>query len=726
MTTFNAQTGTSNPFNNIDVGFSSAPTFADIDGDGDLDAIIGKNNGTLKYYKNTGSAVAPLYALQTGGNNLFNSIDVGDGSVPTFADIDGDGDLDAVIGEYDGILNYYKNTGSSNAPIYVAQTGTSNPLNGIKVGFSSTPTFADLDGDSDLDVVIGDADGTLSYYKNTGSATAPVYTAQTGNNNPFDGITVGLYSAPTFADIDGDGDLDAIIGSKNGTLQYYKNTGSAAAPVYTAQTGTNNPFDGITVGLYSAPTFADIDGDGDRDLIVGEFDGTLNYFLNTSSLSNRPPIAVNDTVSTTEDAVLNGNVLSANPTVADSDPDGNALTVSQVNGVAANVGAQITLGNGKLTVNANGTFSFNPNGGYESLAKGATATETFTYTISDGIGGTATATVTVNITGANDAPIVASQISGRTLSAYSFLNFAIPGTFSDVDTGDVLTYAAVVDDGTPNGAPLPSWLTFNASTQSFQGFATDENIGLLNIKVTATDSAQASASATFALNVVLPTTNTTNTILGTPDPDVLQGTANNDLIKGWDGNDILYGNAGDDTINGEGGNDILKGGIGNDILNGGIGNDQLFGDDGNDILVGSDGNDILKGGNGNDILDGGIGNDSFQGGNGDDLLFGGAGDDILYGDAGNDTLWGGIGNDVLFGGTGRDQFGLQAGLGSATIRDFSLAESDVFKLGAGLSYGSLSFSQNGSDALIIFGSDILATVSGVQASLIADSRFFVI
>jgi hypothetical protein len=132
-------------------------------------------------------------------------------STPTFADLDADGDLDALSGERYGILKYYQNTGSSSNPVYTEQTGTANPFNGINVGSFSTPTLADLDGDGDLDALIGEKDGTLNYYKNTGSSTNPVYTPQTGTANPFNGINVGSFSAPTFADLDADGDLDAVI-----------------------------------------------------------------------------------------------------------------------------------------------------------------------------------------------------------------------------------------------------------------------------------------------------------------------------------------------------------------------------------------------------------------------------------------------------------------------------------------------------------------------------------
>ncbi|MDM7937535.1 MAG: Hint domain-containing protein [Cyanobium sp. CZS 48M] len=289
MSTFTNQTGTANPFNGIDVGIGSAPSFADIDGDGDLDAVVGEVYGTLKYFKNTGSSNNPSYVEQTGTANPFNGIDVGEGSTPSLADIDGDGDLDAVVGEILGNLNYFKNTGSATNPSYAEQIGTANPFNGIDVRYFSAPSFADIDGDGDLDAVVGEEYGFLKYFKNTGSATNPSYAEQIGTANPFDGIFFGLWSAPSFADIDGDGDLDAVVGERGyidevvnerlGTLKYCQNTGSATNPSYIEQTGTANPFNGF-VNAIIRPSFADIDGDGDPDAIVGAQNGNLSFLLN--------------------------------------------------------------------------------------------------------------------------------------------------------------------------------------------------------------------------------------------------------------------------------------------------------------------------------------------------------------------------------------------------------------------------------------------------------------
>ena len=137
-------------------------------------------------------------------------------------------------------------------------------------GPTSTPSFADLDGDGDLDAVVGEFDGNLNYFENTGSATAPAFTEHTGAANPFDGVDVGFVSTPSFADLDGDGDLDAVVGKYDGNLNYFENTGSAVAPAFTERTGAANPFNGVDVGDYSAPSFADLDGDGDLDAVVGE------------------------------------------------------------------------------------------------------------------------------------------------------------------------------------------------------------------------------------------------------------------------------------------------------------------------------------------------------------------------------------------------------------------------------------------------------------------------
>ena len=218
---------------------------------------------TIEVTDAAGSSSRDAFLELTGAANPFDGFDFGSYAAPTLHDIDGDGDLDAVFGETTGVIKYLENTGTTAAPVFVERTGAANPFDGIDVGVDSTPHLADLDGDGDADLIIGEKDGILNYYLNTGTTTTPTYTLQTGAANPFDGIDVGQWSILELADIDGDGDLDAIIGEIDGTLHYYENTGNSTAPAFTERTGAANPFDGLDVGDYSAPALGDVDGDGD-------------------------------------------------------------------------------------------------------------------------------------------------------------------------------------------------------------------------------------------------------------------------------------------------------------------------------------------------------------------------------------------------------------------------------------------------------------------------------
>jgi hypothetical protein len=143
---------------------------------------------------------------------------------------------------------------------------------------------------------------------------------------------------------------------------------------------------------------------------------------------------------------------------------------------------------------------------------------------------------------------------------------------------------------------------------------------------------------------------------------------------------------------------------------------------GPDTLTGNDGNDILIGGTGKDALIGNGGNDTLIGGNGTDLLLGNAGDDLLYGGNGADTLEGGLGNDTLTGGNGADVFVFASGDGTDTITDFSLGQGDQIGLAGGLTFENLSFSGNN----IIFGTEVLAVLTGVNTNTLTAANFLTV
>ncbi|MGR0189119.1 FG-GAP-like repeat-containing protein [Azospirillum aestuarii] len=103
-----------------------------------------------------------------------------------------------------------------------------NPYGIVGINSTSTPVLMDLDGDGGLDIMTGAYFGELVYYRNVGTATAPSFTKV--GDSPFGLGSVSNYSNPAFADLDGDGDLDALIGVGNGGLVYYRNVGTSVAP----------------------------------------------------------------------------------------------------------------------------------------------------------------------------------------------------------------------------------------------------------------------------------------------------------------------------------------------------------------------------------------------------------------------------------------------------------------------------------------------------------------
>ncbi|MGF2033815.1 MAG: DUF4347 domain-containing protein [Nostoc sp. CmiVER01] len=277
------------PFQGIGVGQFSTPSFADLDQDSDLDLIVGKADGQIAFYENTGTPAVPLFKELQKTNNLFNNINVGNNSTPTFADLDKDGDLDLIVGNADGKLAEYENISDRTGVKFGQRFGLSNPFEeinnslpnfferyfrNISVPQNSAPAFADLDQDGDLDLILGNADGKLKYYINTGTASKPVFSLK--ENSPFDGIDVGDNSIPSFTDIDNDGDLDLFVGRKDGSVAFYRNTGNPTTPTFTVDT-INFPGSPWKVGANSAPVFADLNNNGSVDVVIGAADGKLQY-----------------------------------------------------------------------------------------------------------------------------------------------------------------------------------------------------------------------------------------------------------------------------------------------------------------------------------------------------------------------------------------------------------------------------------------------------------------
>gem|GEM_PF-1483435 len=197
-------------------------------------------------------------------------------------------------------------------------------------------------------------------------------------------------------------------------------------------------------------------------------------------------------------------------------------------------------------------------------------------------------TVMIDILNANDAPIINGTLVNQTVIEGDNLSYSLAGLFIDPDADDQVRITAK----TGNGAPLPSWLNFDASTLVLSGIPGADDVGLESIVVTATDLSGQSVSSGFSIQVldIDPVS-----VGGTSGDDIMYGGIQGDTLRGGGGNDALYGNSGNDVLKGSSGNDFLSGGAGNDRLEGGRHDDTYlfgYGDD-QDVINDSHGNDQL-------------------------------------------------------------------------------------------------------------------------------------
>lgn len=252
-------------------------TFADLDGDGDQDAIAWDFQKRARFIENTGSASTPAFAASGSfPNGPTFSIDIGSLSV---VDLDGDDDLDAMITDPAGNVRYSQNTGTRLAPAFADLAD--NPF-GLPMELPGGLSFADIDADGDLDAFSAESEEIVTYFENTGTIKQPTFAA--ARSDQFGLIDVGSKYAPEFYDFDGDGDLDAFFTDELRKI-YFENIGTKAAPEFKAPTG--NPF-GLSDISYDPKTeFADIDADGDLDLFVVGLRRDLFYLENLGN-ANRP------------------------------------------------------------------------------------------------------------------------------------------------------------------------------------------------------------------------------------------------------------------------------------------------------------------------------------------------------------------------------------------------------------------------------------------------------
>ncbi|MGH7517146.1 MAG: FG-GAP repeat domain-containing protein [Gemmatimonadales bacterium] len=268
----------------IDVGSETVPTLADLDGDGDLDLLLGnkiepaeRGTGRVYWYENIGSRTAPSFRLR-GGLPMRGQYHY----AAAAGDLDGDGRVDLVVGSFGSRLAWWRNEGGSGretagADGSVAFELADSALAIITRGSHTTPTLGDLDGDGDLDLLVGRASGYLTHFRNDGTRTAPKFELTA---DEWAGIRPGRRSAPHLHDIDGDGDLDLLVGTDDKGVALYRNDGTRTAPRFVPDSTFR-----LDVPPISAPAAGDLDGDGVAELIVGNAGGGALYFTRNGRCS---------------------------------------------------------------------------------------------------------------------------------------------------------------------------------------------------------------------------------------------------------------------------------------------------------------------------------------------------------------------------------------------------------------------------------------------------------
>lgn len=260
------------PICNIPIYMPSYPAAfgLDVNNDGLEDLLISPNQSpgardvhNVMFYKNVNNNICN-FEYQSDSFLVHDMLDFGTDSKPVFFDFNGDGLQDIIIGNYGyfrefntykSTLAYYENVGTTTQPKFKQRTDDYG--NFSSYGFVAMhPAFGDLDGDGKEDLLVGDLNGYLHFFKNMGTTVAsfPSMTIPW-----LDSIKVGQFSAPFIYDVNGDSLNDLIVGNRNGKLSYFWNMGTKTSPVFKKDSvnanfgNVNVTIPGYTDGFSSLP-----------------------------------------------------------------------------------------------------------------------------------------------------------------------------------------------------------------------------------------------------------------------------------------------------------------------------------------------------------------------------------------------------------------------------------------------------------------------------------------
>jgi hypothetical protein len=280
----------------VDIELFPAGFYLDVDFDGVKDLIvapnarnISENETSVRFFKNMGTNTQPNFVYSKPNFLQEDMIEHGTGTVPVLFDVNEDGLKDLIIANYfryiptlskECTFAYYRNTGTANNPEYTYVDYNYLDLDQENYGLRTIPAFGDIDSDGDEDLLLGLQSGELIYYENTSTGNGAVFnTPQPGfSDNSGAPIVTEGYAYPQFFDLDNDGLLDLILGTKAGKIEYYRNIGTASNPSFEL---TNEELGNIDLTISNPNTLASPHffriGDTTH-LFAGSADGILFYY----------------------------------------------------------------------------------------------------------------------------------------------------------------------------------------------------------------------------------------------------------------------------------------------------------------------------------------------------------------------------------------------------------------------------------------------------------------
>ena len=272
----------------IDHGTGSVPVFFDFDEDGLEDMFVANfyryipvsaKESTIAYYKNTGTALAPEFTYIDYNFLNLDQENYGLRTIPTFGDIDNDGDKDLILGREDGTLIYYENTSTGSGSVFTTgQINYADNLgNPINVTAYSFPQLFDLNKDGLLDLIIGNKAGNIAYYKNIGTVNSPSFELSNANLGMVNVSTTlpDGYATPHFFEVNNETKL--FVGNIDGSLIYYDSIDNNLSPTDDFHLVATD-YVGINVEAYSSVYVNDINNDGNFNLFMGQDLGGIFHF----------------------------------------------------------------------------------------------------------------------------------------------------------------------------------------------------------------------------------------------------------------------------------------------------------------------------------------------------------------------------------------------------------------------------------------------------------------